>query len=162
LVLLVLVDEDLPVVAQDDLVPLERPRRGTLEVDPRRVEAAAVTRALELVLGREPVRRAAEVRAGRRKGVEPLVGPHEPGAVRLLPPPVDLADGVVAREAGLEALHRLEEDVREHEARRRGEAGAHGAGEGDPADAERGDEAPARDAVRLRSRRSRGLVRLRW
>src|SRR5205807_2438971 len=58
-----LVDEELPVLGARDPQPLERPRRGPLEVDTRLVEAAAVTRTLELVLRGEPPRRAAGLRA---------------------------------------------------------------------------------------------------
>src|SRR4051794_26319411 len=58
-----LVDDDLAVLGARDPEALERPRRGTLEVDPRLVEAAAMAGALELVLRREPARRAAEVGA---------------------------------------------------------------------------------------------------
>src|SRR5437867_9690435 len=74
LILLVLVDEDLAVIAEDDLVPLQRAGRRAFEVDPRWIETAPVAGAFELVLGREPVRSAAEVRARRGEGVDPLLG----------------------------------------------------------------------------------------
>ena len=66
-----LVDEDLAVVGEHDARALERPRRRSFEVDPGRPEAAAVTRALELVLRRQEVRRAAQMRARGDEGVEP-------------------------------------------------------------------------------------------
>src|SRR5690242_20418957 len=56
-----LVDDELAVVAERDLHPLERTRRGTFEVDAVLRVARAVARALELVLRPEPARRAAEV-----------------------------------------------------------------------------------------------------
>src|SRR5262245_8912095 len=43
-----LVDQNLPVVCQDDARPLERTRRRPFEVDAGRPESAAVTRTFEL------------------------------------------------------------------------------------------------------------------
>src|SRR5262245_23881418 len=60
-----LVDEHLSVIGESDLDPLERARRRSLEVDPGHVEAAPVAGAFELVLGGQPVRRAAEMGADR-------------------------------------------------------------------------------------------------
>src|SRR5437867_922851 len=75
-----LVDQDLPVVGQDDAVALERPRRGALVVDPGAIEAAAVTRALELVLRLQPVRGAPQVRADGAQGVHAVVVAHQEDA----------------------------------------------------------------------------------
>src|SRR5687767_14481210 len=67
LALLRLVDPHVAVVGVHVHVEaLERAGRRPLEVDAVHVVARAVARALELVLGREPVGRAAEVRADRR------------------------------------------------------------------------------------------------
>src|SRR5262249_55619362 len=83
--LLALVDDDLPVVGQRDLEPFERPRRGAFEVHARDVEPAAVAGALELLLAREPVRRATQVGADRLERIDdvlPVVTgrPYEPEA----------------------------------------------------------------------------------
>src|SRR5215472_862217 len=67
-----LVDDDLTVLGAGDAKPLEGPRCRALEVDPALVEAAPVARALELVLGGEPARRAAEVGALREQRVDTL------------------------------------------------------------------------------------------
>ena len=71
--LLALVDHDLAVVGERDLEPLQGPRRGALEVDPGDVEAAAVARAFEFLLGGQPVGRAAQVRADRLERVDDIL-----------------------------------------------------------------------------------------
>src|SRR5262249_4737217 len=108
-----LVDDELSVLGAGDAQTLERPRCGALEVDPALVEATAVARALELVLGRQPAGRAAEVRALGEQRVQPLLGADDPDALLLLPLLAHLADRVVARQARLEARGRLEEHARE-------------------------------------------------
>src|SRR2546426_6828774 len=112
-VLHTLVDHELPVLGARDAQPLERPRRRTLEVDARLVEAAAVAGALELVLGREPARRAAEMRALGEQRVDALLRADDPDALVLLVLLADLADHVVGRKPGLEARGWLEEHARE-------------------------------------------------
>src|SRR5438093_7966634 len=96
-----LVHEDLPVLGQHDARPLERSRRRAFEIDAGDAEAAAVTGALEFVLRRQIVRRAAQVRAGHAQRIEAagvlldvLGRPYEPDAVFFLPPFVD-ADAVL-------------------------------------------------------------------
>src|SRR5215203_3803792 len=78
--LLRFVDDDLAVVrADEDAGALERPGRRPLEVDAAPVVAAAMARALELVLRVEPGRRAAQVRAdGDQREDPPLLvdDPH--------------------------------------------------------------------------------------
>src|ERR687888_126655 len=97
-----LVDDDLPVVGERDLDPLERPRRRALEIDAVLRVPRAVAGALELVLRPEPARRAAEVRADPEERVDLLLGAHDPDALRLHPLLRDLAHDVLARIAGLE------------------------------------------------------------
>src|SRR5207244_4086010 len=116
-----LVDEDLAVVGEHDARALERARRRTFEVDAGEAEAAAVARAFELVLGRQIVRRAPQMRAGTDDGVETAYVLNEvvrraddPDAEFLLPSLVD-AHAVLIWEAGLELLRRLIEHVGEHE-----------------------------------------------
>src|ERR1043166_4687530 len=65
-----LVDQDLPVFGQHHPHTLERPGRGTLEIDAREAEAAAVARTLELRLGHQIVGRAAQMRAGGAQNIE--------------------------------------------------------------------------------------------
>src|SRR4051794_18267618 len=67
---LALIDDELTVVRRGDLEPFERPGRGAFEVDPRDVEAATVARALELLLAREPVRRAPQMSTDRLDGID--------------------------------------------------------------------------------------------
>src|SRR5437867_352491 len=115
--LLRFVDNDLSVGRVDeDLGPLQGTRCWSFEVDPRLVVPAPVARALELVLGRKPVWSAAQVRAHRDQRIHDLLGAHQPDPELVFPPLVHFTHGVVAHEAGLESLHRLEQDVGEHEA----------------------------------------------
>src|SRR6185295_13553208 len=80
--LLRLVDDELAVVgADEDAGALQRPRRRPFEVDAALVIAAAVARALELVLGLQPGRRAAEVGADGDEGVDPPLVMDDPHAV---------------------------------------------------------------------------------
>src|SRR5438309_10323478 len=113
-----LVDQELAVLGLRDAEPLERPGRRPLEVDAGLVEAATVARALELVLGGEPARRAAQVGALGEERVEPLLGADDPDALVLLELLAHLADRVVARQPRLEGRRRLEEDAREGGAQR--------------------------------------------
>src|SRR5262245_30401625 len=85
-----LVHEDLSVVGQHDAGALEWPRRRPLEVDAALVEPAAVAGALELVLGAEPVGRAAEMGAYRDQGIEALGLAHDPHAESVLEADVHL------------------------------------------------------------------------
>src|SRR3954451_9176300 len=73
-----LVDHELPVFRERDAQALERPRRRTLEGDAGPIEAAPVTGTLDLLLGRQPARRAPEVRALREQRVEPFLGADDP------------------------------------------------------------------------------------
>src|SRR5262249_54089988 len=102
-----LVHQHLAVVGEADAVALERTGRGALEVEPGLAEAGAVARALELLLRLEPVRRAAQVRAGGRQRVEAEVVADDPGAVALLEALVDAAGGELGRQARLELERRL-------------------------------------------------------
>src|SRR5437016_2720715 len=131
-----LVDQELAVLRLGDAQALERARRRALEVDAGLVEAAPVAGALELVLGDEPARGAAEVRALGEQRVEPRLGADDPDALVLLELLAHLADRVVARKAGLEGRRRLEEDARE--------GGAHGGQERD--EGEGAEDAPAEAA----------------
>src|SRR6059058_5013646 len=131
-----LVDQELAVLRLGDAQALERARRRALEVDAGLVEAAPVAGALELVLGGEPARGAAEVRALGEQRVEPRLGADDPDALVLLELLAHLADRVVARRARLEGRRRLEEDARE--------GGAHGGQERD--EGEGAEDAPAEAA----------------
>src|SRR4030095_14504781 len=106
---------------QADLGPLERARGRALEIDPRDVVARAVARAFELVLRGQPVRRAAQVHAHGHQGIDRIGVPDDPDPVLLLPALVDTR-GVARRLPGLESRRRLEENVGEEEADRRGQA----------------------------------------
>src|SRR5262249_10697838 len=98
--LLALVDDDLAVLADADGPALQRPRRGALEVDAAHLEAGAVAGALELLLALQPVRRAAEVRAGGAQRVDDAAGAHDP-EVLVLEAVDDLAVLVAVGEADL-------------------------------------------------------------
>src|SRR2546423_6236604 len=128
-----LVDDDLSVGRIDEnLRALERARRRSFEVDSRLVIAAAMAGTLELVLRRQPVRRASEVRADRDQRVHDLLSPHDPDSKFVLPALIDLADRVVRDKTGLELLHRLEEHVREHESPEDAGQAAEGSGQQEP------------------------------
>ena len=60
---LALVDDDLAVVGERDLEPLQGPGGRALEIDPGDIEAAAVAGTFEFLLAGQPVGRAAQVRA---------------------------------------------------------------------------------------------------
>src|SRR5213594_2245699 len=107
---LAFIDHELPVVADRDLQPIERPRRRPFEVEPRLVEAATVARAFELVLRREPAWRASEVRALGENRVDALFLAHDPDALLLLVLLADLPDGVVGSKTGLKSGRRLEQN----------------------------------------------------
>src|SRR5947209_901720 len=146
--LLALIDDELAVVADADAPALQRPGGRALEVDAGDLEAGAVAGALELLFALQPVRRAAEVRAGRAQGVDrPLVA-HDPG-VLVLVALHHLAFLVLVGRAHLEPAGRLGQHVGEEEADRpqehADERGGHGhPGDGEPAAEQRGqEEAPA-------------------
>src|SRR6202012_1254688 len=101
-----LVDDELAVVAERDLHPLERARRRPFEVDAVLGVAGAVAGALELVLRAEPARGAAEVGADPEQRVEVALRPHDPDPLALHPLLAHVADGVLGRIAGLEAGRR--------------------------------------------------------
>src|SRR5215212_8354989 len=123
--LLRLVDDDLAVVrADEDAGALERPGGRTLEVDAALVVAAAVARALELVLGVEPRRRAAEVGADGDQGVDPPLVVDDPHPVLVDETGVHHARREVLGLADLEAGRRLEQHVGEHEPAHRRHAAA--------------------------------------
>jgi hypothetical protein len=92
-----LVHLELSVVRDADRVPLERPRCRSFEVDAVLVEAAAVARALELLLGLEPAGRAPQVRADGLERVDLLipleVTVHHPHAVLGYELRLDLSRG---------------------------------------------------------------------
>src|SRR5439155_26514800 len=130
-----LVDQDLAVLGLRDAEPLERPWRRPLEVDAGLVEAATVARALELVLGGEPARRAAEMSALGEERVEALLGADDPDPLVLLELLAHLADREVARVTGLERRGRREEHAGEGGAERGDEREAREAGEDGPREA---------------------------
>src|SRR5215208_2323140 len=113
------VDDELPFGVELDLGAIHRARRGAFEVDALAVVTAAVARALELILARLPVGRAAQVRAARVDDEEALAVTHHPDAVLLLPLRVH-PERVVAGEADAEDARRLEDGARQEEARHRG------------------------------------------
>src|SRR5215204_4907652 len=100
------VDDDLPLGVHRHLGAIHRARRGAFEVDALTVVAAAVARALELVLARLPVGRASQVRAARVDDEQALGVSDDPDAVLLLPLGVH-AERVVARKADAEDARRL-------------------------------------------------------
>src|SRR2546425_12349602 len=122
-----LVDDELAVVAERDFDALQRPGRRAFEVDAVLRVPRPVAGTLELVLGAEPARRTAEVRADAEQRIEPVLRAHDPDALRLHPLLGDVAHRVLGGVARLEAGRGLEEDPREEKAEdgaaRGGEAG---------------------------------------
>src|SRR5438309_7102006 len=141
-----LVDDQLSVVAERDLDALERPRRGTFEVDAVLRVARAVARTLELVLRPQPPRRAAEMRADPEQRIDGGAGAHDPDPLALHPLLGDVADGVFDGIAGLEGGGRLEEDARKEHAQDR-EPSRGEAGEDCSRGGQREQVAPCPDAV---------------
>src|SRR4051794_13159138 len=101
-----LIDDELPVIADEDGPALEGARGGAFKVDAGNVEARAVVGALEFLLAVEPVGGAAEVGAGGAEGVDPPFVADDPG-VLVLEALDDLALLVAVREADLELARRL-------------------------------------------------------
>src|SRR5438445_13800050 len=81
-----LVDDELAVVAERDLHPLERSGRRAFEVDAVLRVPRPVAGTLELVLGAEPARRTAEVRADAEKRIEPVLRAQHPNPRTLHTP----------------------------------------------------------------------------
>src|SRR3989442_254874 len=108
-------------------LPLGRSGRRAFEVDAVLRVPRPVAGTLELVLGAEPARRTAEVRADAEQRIEPVLRAHDPDALRLHPLLGDVAHRVLGGVARLEAGRGLEEDPREEKAEdgaaRGGEAG---------------------------------------
>src|SRR5207253_10854196 len=78
-----LVDDELAVVAERELDAIQLSARRAFEVDAVLRVPRSVAGALELVLGAEPARRAAEVRADAEQRVKRSLGAHDPDALRL-------------------------------------------------------------------------------
>ena len=98
-----------------DVRPIHRPGCGALEVHTLRIVPAAVTGALEFVLARLPVRRAAQVRANRRDHKDPFRVAHHPDAVLVLEFGVH-AEAEIGRIADFEIGLWLEQRARKEEA----------------------------------------------
>src|SRR5947207_9161931 len=87
--LLTLIDDNLAVVGDGDGPALERARRGTFEIHPRNLEAAAVAGTVKFLLLVPPIGRAAQVRASRAQGINDVAAQvvilmaDDPGALRL-------------------------------------------------------------------------------
>ena len=150
--LLALVDEDLAVVADADGPAFQRPGSRAFEVDAGDLEAAAVAGALELLFALQPVRRAAQVGAGRAQGVDDALVTHHP-EVLILEAIDDLAFLVLVRQADLDLARRLGEYVGKQEAHgaehhANSGNGQSGPGDGEPA-AEQGKEEEASFLARL-------------
>src|SRR5438128_5252294 len=144
-----LVDQELAVLGLGDAQALERPGRRPLEVDAGLVEAATVARALELVLGGEPARRAAQVGALGEERVDALLGADDPDALVLLELLAHLADREVGRAPGLEGRGGHEEHAGEGGTDRRDERQAREASEDAPREAPE-DVTPGPEPTQLR------------
>src|SRR5256885_2520003 len=151
-----LVDDELAVVAEGDLHPLERAGRRAFEVDAVLRVPRPVAGALELVLRPEPARGAPEVGANPEQGVDAAVGAHDPDALALHPLLAHFADGVLVRVPGLEGGGRLEEDPGEEHAQD-GETGGAEAGEDRAPGGEREEVASGPDAVPALRLRNAGI-----
>src|ERR1044071_8005253 len=79
------IDDDLAFGVEFDVGAIHGARGRAFEVDALAVVAAAVARALELVLARLPVGRAAEVRAARVDDEDAVGVLDDPDAELLLP-----------------------------------------------------------------------------
>ena len=113
------VDDDLAVGVEFDLSAVHGPRRRTFKVDAFGVIAAAMTRALELVLAGLPVWGAAKMRTHRRDHENAFGVSHDPDPVLALELGIDAESevgGVADLEPGLGLVQRaLEEEAEEHQ-----------------------------------------------
>src|SRR5438105_3367951 len=141
-----LVDHQLAVVGEGDPRPLQGARCGTLEVDAILRVPRPVAGAFELVLGREPTGRAAEMGADGEQRIDRVLRADDPDALSLHPFLGDLPHRVFPRTSRLERSGRLEKNARKQQsescASGRGEAREHGS----PAD-ERGQIPAGPDEV---------------
>src|SRR3972149_1361513 len=135
-----LVDQNLAVVRQGNPEPFERTWRRPFEVDPGHVETAPVARALELVLGFQPVRSAAQLGTDRLNRIDPFLFSDDPHSILFLEPFVNRAYGEVVREPHGEGGRWLGQNVGKEET-------AHG------------DATPRRAEVPKKGRRARALPR---
>ena len=71
----------LPVGSSCTMCAIHGPRRGPFEIDAFAVVAAAVARALELVFGGLPLRRAAQMGAARENHEDAVRLAHHPDAI---------------------------------------------------------------------------------
>src|SRR5688500_11335024 len=141
-----LIDDQLPIGGVDrDFCALQRAWSRPLEVDSGLVVAAAVARALELVLRRKPVRRAAKMGADGDQGIHRVLRPHDPDTELVLPALVHFADRVIPRKSRLEFLDRLEENVRKKKTAEDAGETADSCGEKEPRCRENEGEAAAGD-----------------
>src|SRR5712692_7636584 len=116
-----------------DMRAIHRPRGRALKVDRLAVIAAAVTRALELVLAGFPVRCAAEMGAAGIHNEEPIRRLVHPNAILLLVLGID-SEGVVAGKADLEGAGRLEDCPWQKEPHEHQETGRQKRADGAPHD----------------------------
>ncbi len=107
----------LPVVANGELQPIQRPRRRPFEIESRLIEAAAVAWALEFIFRRKPARSASEMRALGKNRVDAFFLAHDPDALLLFVFLAHLSHRVIGRPAGLEGRRRLEENSRKRGAK---------------------------------------------
>src|ERR1019366_1384735 len=117
-----LIDHQLSVVANVDLESIHRARRRPFEVESADIEARAVARTFELLLGLQPSRRASQMGAFGEDRVETRLGANDPGAEILLVLLAHFANHVIVRQAGLEFRWRQKEHARKRRANRREQA----------------------------------------
>jgi hypothetical protein len=111
-----LIDDQLTVLGDFDLKPIERPRCRSFEVQPASIKPASVARTLELVFGRKPPRSTPKMRAFGKDGVNAFLFVHDPDAVLLFVLLADLADGVIGKVPGFEGGRWLKENPGERRA----------------------------------------------
>src|SRR5579863_7759442 len=113
------IDDNLPFRVQFHVRTVHRPRRRTFEVDSFGVVAAAMARALELVLAGFPVRRTSQVSADSRNHEDAFGVPYDPDAKLVLEFSVDAEaeiGGISDLEFGLRFVESAwEEEPQKHQ-----------------------------------------------
>ena len=89
------VDNQLPILAEDNLKAIQWPRRRTFEIHAALVKAAAEAGTFEFFLCGEPARSAAQMRTLGKQRVYPFIFANNPHAVVLFELFTDLAKWIV-------------------------------------------------------------------
>src|SRR3989338_3025306 len=128
------IHNNFPIVVERYLETLQRSRRRPFKVNASFIKSTAVAGAFEFIVALQPVRRAPQMGAYRRKRVDLFRVAHDPYAVGILKTLRDLADFIVVRKSGAKRLPRLEQDIGEQESQSKTAVPGNNGRESGPAD----------------------------